>query len=99
GLDRSADAAPASIAQAGTVRDMVGIQMGPHTMLDEGIEHVLDLIQKTAAINTIFVYSHAYGGDLRKPLNLLATDHGVPVRDQQTRTLPLVWTKQHAQYF
>jgi len=78
---------------------MVGIQMGPHTMLDEGIEHCLDLIQKTAAINTIFVYSHAYGGDLRKPLNLLAADHGVPVKDQQARNLPLVWVKQHDQYF
>jgi hypothetical protein len=78
---------------------MVGVQMGPHTMLDEGIDHCLDLIQKTAAINTIFVYSHAYGGDLRKPLNLLATDHGVPVKDQQTRKLPLVWVKQHDQYF
>jgi len=78
---------------------MVGVQMGPHTMLDEGIEHCLDLIQKTAAINTIFVYSHAYGGDVHKPLNLLATDHGVPVKDQQTRKLPLVWVKQHDQYF
>ena len=78
---------------------MVGVQMGPHTMLDEGIEHTLDLIQKTAAIDTIFVYSHAYGGDLRKPLTMLATDHGVPVKDQQTRNLPLVWVKQHAQYF
>jgi hypothetical protein len=27
----------------------VGIQMGPHTMLDEGIEHTLDLIQESAA--------------------------------------------------
>jgi hypothetical protein len=78
---------------------MVGIQMGPHTMLDEGIERCLDLIQKTAAINTLFVYSHAYGGDLRKPLNLLAKDHGVPVKDQQARTLPLVWVRQHDQYF
>src|SRR5215467_12139784 len=78
---------------------MVGIQMGPHTMLDEGIEYCLDLIQKTAAINTIFVYSHAYGGDLRKPLTMLATDHGVPVKDQQARNLPLVWVRQHDQYF
>ena len=78
---------------------LVGIQMGPHTMLDEGIEHCLDLIQKTAAIDTIFVYSHAYGGDLKKALNLLATDHGVPVKDQQSRSLPLVWVKQHDQYF
>ncbi|HEX2457794.1 MAG TPA: hypothetical protein VHI99_29120 [Vicinamibacterales bacterium] len=29
----------------------VGIQMGPHTMLDEGIEHCLDLIGRTAAVN------------------------------------------------
>jgi hypothetical protein len=27
------------------------IQMGPHTMLDEGIERCLDLIQETAGIN------------------------------------------------
>src|SRR6185295_18334397 len=37
-------------------RGLVGIQMGPHTMLDEGIEPVLDLIQSSAAIDTIFVY-------------------------------------------
>jgi hypothetical protein len=79
--------------------NMVGMQMGPHTMLDEGIEHVLDLIQSTAAIDTIFVYSHSYGGDLKKPLNLLATDHGVPPKDQRSRNLPNVWVRQHDQYF
>src|SRR5580765_2549565 len=79
--------------------NLVGIQMGPHTMLDEGIDACLDLIQNTAAIDTVFVYSHAYGGDLRKALNVLATDHGKPPRDQRTRNLPLVWVKQHDQYF
>ncbi|MBZ5500319.1 MAG: twin-arginine translocation signal domain-containing protein [Acidobacteriia bacterium] len=79
--------------------NLVGIQMGPHTMLDEGIDRCLDLIQETAAINTLFVYSHAYGGDLRKPLSYLATDHGVPPHDQRARTLPLVWVKQHDQFF
>ena len=78
---------------------LIGMQMGPHTMLDEGIEHVLDLIQETAAIDTIFVYSHSYGGDLKKPLNLLATDHGMPPKDQRSRNLPNVWVKQHDQYF
>src|SRR5215468_7099317 len=76
-----------------------GIQMGPHTMLDEGIDRCLDLIQETAAIDTLFIYSHAYGGDLHKPLQWLATDHGVPPRDQRARNLPLVWVKQHDQYF
>jgi hypothetical protein len=79
--------------------NLVGIQMGPHTMLDEGIDRCLDLVQDTAGINTLFVYSHAYGGDLRKPLNVLATDHGVPPRDQQARKLPLVWVRQHDRYF
>ncbi len=88
-----------SQAPAAPPNNLVGIQMGPHTLLDEGIEHVMDLIQKTAAINAMFVYSHAYGGDLRKPLNWLATDHGVPPKDQRSRNLPLVYVRQHDQYF
>lgn len=101
-----ADAAPvtATPGQADAplrapANNLVGIQMGPHTMLDEGIEPCLDLIQETAGINTLFVYSHAYGGDLRKQLNVLATDHGKPPIDQRSRKLPLVWVKQHDQYF
>ena len=72
-----------------------GIQMGPHTMLDEGIERSLDLIQETAAINAILVYSHTYHGDIRKAPQLLATDHGVPPRDMRNRKLPWVWVKTH----
>jgi hypothetical protein len=79
--------------------NMIGIQMGPHTMLDEGIEHCLDLCQETASIDTVFTYCHSYGGDLRKPLAWLAMDHGVPVIDQRTRKLPNVWVKQHDQYY
>lgn len=90
---------PASKPLKAPAGNLVGIQMGPHTMLDEGIDRCLDLIQDTAAINTLFVYSHAYGGDLRKALDVLATDHGVPPRDQRARNLPLVWVKQHDQYF
>jgi hypothetical protein len=77
----------------------VGIQMGPHTMLDEGIEHALDLIQSTAGVNAVMTYSHAYNGDLRKPLTSLATDHGVEVRDNRNRNFPLIWVKAHEQYY
>jgi hypothetical protein len=76
-----------------------GIQMGPHTMLDEGIERVLDLIQETAAINAVMVYSHTYHADIRKPPQMLATDHGVSSREMRGRSLPDVWVKQHDQYF
>ena len=75
------------------------IQMGPHSMLDEGIEHTLDLIQETAAINTLMIYSHTYHGDLRKPPQMLATDHGVPVRDMRNRKLPSVWVRHHDEAF
>ena len=75
------------------------IQMGPHTMLDEGIERCLDLIQETAAINTLMVYSHTYHADLRKPPQMLATDHGVPPREMRNRKLPSVWVRQHENYF
>jgi len=77
----------------------VGIQMSPHSMLDEGIEKCLDLIQETAGVNCIMVYSHAYGGNMRKPLRDLANDHGVPARDNTQRKLPIVWTKPHEQYY
>jgi hypothetical protein len=101
GSRASADvqAAGGQTARNAPANNLVGIQMGPHTMLDEGIDACLDLIQDTAAIDTVFVYSHAYGGDLRKALNVLATDHGKPPRDQRARKLPLVWVKQHDQYF
>src|SRR3954468_23759555 len=72
----------------------VGIQMGPHTMLDEGIEHTLDLIQETAAINVVMPYSHGYNNAFVKPLRSRA-DHGVRLTDNTGRKFPLVWVKTH----
>src|SRR5438067_7352384 len=93
----AAMAAPGGAQQAREVFN--AIQMGPHTMLDEGIEHTLDLIQETAAINALMIYSHTYHGDLRKPPQMLATDHGVPPRDMRNRKLPSVWVRHHEQAF
>ena len=75
-----------------------GIQMGPHTILDEGIERTLDLIQSAAGINAVMPYSHAYNGALIKPLRDRA-DHGVPLTDNTGRKFPLVWVKTHDQYY
>src|SRR5262245_41581988 len=75
-----------------------GIQMGPHTMLDEGIERTLDLIQDTAAINAVMPYSHAYNNALVKALRDRA-DHGVPLTDNAGRKFPLVWVRTHDQYY
>jgi hypothetical protein len=83
------------MAPAGTFN---GIQMGPHTMLDEGIEHTLDLIAETAGITTVMPYSHAYNAALVKPLRDRA-DHGVPLTDNTGRRFPLVWVRTHDEYY
>jgi hypothetical protein len=76
----------------------VGIQMGPHTMLDEGIERCLDLIQETAAVNAVMPYSHGYNNAFIKATRDRA-DHGVPLTDNSKRKFPLVWVKPHEQFY
>jgi hypothetical protein len=88
---------PAAQAQAQAER-FIGIQMGPHTMLDEGIERCLDLIQRTAGVNAVMTYSHAFHADLRKPVKFLAPDHGITPRENRGR-LPSVWVKHHDSAF
>ena len=102
-------AAAAGLAQqprgssARPTEKFVAIQMGPHSMLDEGIDRVLDLLQDGAGINTLFVYSHTYytaDGIRRKRVPaVLAPDHGVAVRDLNARQLPYVWVRHHEQFF
>src|SRR5215510_6593904 len=75
-----------------------GIQMGPHTILDEGIDRTLDLIAETAGINAVMPYSHAYNAGLIKNLRDRA-DHGVPLVDNANRRFPLVWVRTHEQYY
>jgi hypothetical protein len=36
----------------------MGVQLGSHTVFDEGADQCLDTLQKTAGINAVFVYSH-----------------------------------------
>ena len=96
GSARRAAAAKAPLtAPAGTLN---GIQMGPHTILDEGIGRTLDLIADTAAINAVMPYSHAYNAGLVKPLRDRA-DHGVPLTDNTGRRFPLVWVRTHDRYY
>jgi hypothetical protein len=77
----------------------VGIQMSPHTMLYEGIGSCLDLIQRTAAVNMVMPYSHAFHtNSLGQPVEELAPDHGKPPRDFRHK-VPMVWVKHHDEYF
>ena len=77
----------------------IGIQLGSHSVFDEGVDHVLDLLQRTAAVNAVLVYSHTYqqfAGN--RPLEAMA-DHGVPLRDPRTRQLTHTWVPPHEEYY
>jgi hypothetical protein len=76
----------------------IGIQMGPHTMLDEGIEHALDLIGESAGVNAVMPYSHGYNGAFIKALRDRA-DHGVPLTENRGRNFPLVWVRAHDEFY
>ena len=88
---------------AAAAERFVGIQMGPHSMLDEGIDRVLDRLQGEAGINSLLVYSHTYytadGIRRKRTASVLAQDHGVAARDLNTRNLPYVWVRHHEEYF
>ena len=78
----------------------VGVQLGAHSVFDEGADHALDLLQETAGINAVLVYSHTYQGFAKeRAVTALAPDHGVPVRDPASRNLPRVWVTPHAEYY
>lgn len=90
-------------AKPASTSRFVAIQVAANTILDEGIERCLDLMQETAAINVIVVQSHTYYASDRlhskRSPGCLAPDHGIPVRDPATRRLPFVWVKHREEYF
>ena len=76
-----------------------GVQIGPVSVLDEGISRCLDFLQETAGINCLMLYSQTYYGGMNKATALLAPEHGVPLKPVQGRKFPSVWTKPHEQYY
>lgn len=77
----------------------VGIQMGPHSLFDEGIEPCLDFIQRTAAVNAVLVYSQSYLIDAHRPTETLAQDHGLAFKELTGRKLPFVWVRPREDYY
>lgn len=77
---------------------MVGVQIAPTSLFDEGFDRCLDTLQEKADVNTLFIYSQTYHAGT-KPKNVLATDHGVPVRDFFKSRLPNLWVRHRAQAF
>lgn len=94
----SATAATAFAQQPAKASPLIGIQIAGHSLLDEGMERCLDLVQSTCRANAIFLYSHSYYAAHGRAPELYA-DHGVPVRDERRRKITRVWLRHHAAAF
>lgn len=62
----------------------IGIQIGPDSFVDEGIEKTLDILQERAAINTIYLSTFSYDKGITGRVNAgrLFPDHGKPESKQ-----------------
>jgi hypothetical protein len=94
-------AAGALAAQSQPAADrFVGVQIHPFSFYDEGPERVLDLLQETAGVNALLVYTHLYGADQGVPLDVLAHDHpGFVPRDPARRKYRRVWARHDPRVF
>lgn len=64
---------------------MIGIQIGSISFVDEGVDHVLDLLQERGAVNTIFLTTFTYGRGLagRQIPGQPFPDHGAQESDEK----------------
>ncbi len=77
---------------------LVGIQIAPHSLLDEGIKYVLDLLQEEAAINTLFLNVYGYYGGMGRSVKMMG-DHGKPKKDASNRNFPMSWIRHDHKFF
>jgi hypothetical protein len=79
----------------------MGVQLGSHTVFDEGVDHSLDVLQNEGGINAVFVYTHMHhhGFSTGRNIGALADDHGVPVKDPEQRRLTMIWVDPHDEYY
>ena len=77
----------------------VGVQLGSHSVFDEGAERVLDNLAH-AEVNALFIYSHMYQAFAnQRDLEDLAPDHGVAPIDPKTRKFSPVWTRPNERFY
>ena len=78
----------------------IGIQIGAHSLYDEGIEHALDLLRDTCQVNALVV--GAFGGGYRGGKWLVdadrRADHGVRLPDPPHHC-PATWVRTHEEHY
>jgi hypothetical protein len=75
----TAAVAQPSVPQQSKSQQVIGIQIGSISFLDEGTEKVLDTLQEKAAVNTLFLATFTYGNGIagRQLKDHPLPDHGV----------------------
>jgi len=75
-----------ALAAVNRPEPMVGIQVGAVSFVDEGVEQCLDIFQKEASVNTLFVASFTYGRGIagRQIPGQPLPDHGQQQYDTDT---------------
>ena len=73
---------PAAGSAAG--EPFVSIQIGPESLLDEGVEHVLEDVRRRAACNAVLVSTHSFAhGTIGRPPDALHPGHGGHARPDE----------------
>ena len=75
-----------------------GIQIAPHSILDEGIDYCLDFLRETAEMNCLMLSSNYYYGAMGRPVELMG-DHGKPKKSGADRNFPRLWVNLDNKYF
>ena len=79
---------PWSLAATGaaTSKEIIGMQIGAVSFVDEGTEQALDILQERGAVNTIFLTTFTYGRGLagRQIPGQPFPDHGKQESDEKT---------------
>ncbi len=89
-----------TLAAAPTKPVFIGVQAHPFSFYDEGLERVLDLLQETAGINALLIYTHLYAADQSVPKSALAHDHpGFTPREPRDRRYRRVWARHDPKAF
>ena len=75
-----------TVHAAAAAKKMIGMQVGAVSFVDEGVEPVLDILQKDAAVNTLFVATFTYGRGIagRQVPGQPLPDHGKHEYDTDT---------------
>src|SRR5260370_26642493 len=94
-----AGGAPWQAAAAPEKKQVIGIQIGSISCLDEGSEKVLDILQAKACVNTLFLATFTYGNGIasRQLKGHPLPDHGVQAHDDNFHGGN--YATPHAQYY